>query len=123
MRRPQRFGNLAAVCGTTNERLLEIVNKFRGTDELFLTPYLPAPIGEDTVVDVGHEALIRGWDRIAAKYAGWHQQEFRDARASAASSARAFAFQVQGQRQSATAFGGAGERDGVWFDYLRRLLR
>jgi conflict system STAND superfamily ATPase len=78
VRRPQKFVDLTAVCGTSKERLLEIVNKFRGADESFLTPYLPASIGEDTVVDVGHEALIRRWDRIAAKDAGWLQLEFRD---------------------------------------------
>ena len=78
VRRPQRFGNLVAVCGTSNERLLRIVDKFRGTNESFLTPYLPTPVGEDTVVDVGHEALIRGWDCIAAKSTGWLQREFRD---------------------------------------------
>jgi len=77
-RRPQRFGDLVPVTGSSRDRLRSILIDLREPGVSFITPFPPAPIGEDTTIDISHEALIRRWERIASPNDGWLQQEFRD---------------------------------------------
>jgi TPR repeat protein len=44
----------------------------------FLTPYAPAGLDNETMIDVSHEALIRCWNCLAAAPDGWLHREFRD---------------------------------------------
>jgi tetratricopeptide (TPR) repeat protein len=78
IRRPQRFDDLVAVTGTTEERLRAILEAFRKPGVSFITPYPPKLIDAETVVDVSHEALIRRWRKIADPQQGWLQQEIKD---------------------------------------------
>jgi hypothetical protein len=78
VRRPQSFGQLVAIAGTTEDRLLKVLDAFRRPGVSFVTPYPPAAIETDTLIDVSHEALIRNWKRISDGSEGWLQREFRD---------------------------------------------
>ena len=72
-RRPQSFADLVAVCGVPPDRLLSVIDAFRAEGASFLTPYAPAPIGDKTVIDISHEALIRCWQPVG----GWMRAEAR----------------------------------------------
>jgi hypothetical protein len=78
IRRPQAFGDLVAVCGVPEADLREIVEAFRAEGVSFLTPYAPAAITEETVIDISHEALIRGWSALSDSRTGWLRREFGD---------------------------------------------
>jgi hypothetical protein len=80
VRRPQTFAELLAVTGAERGALLKILDAFRAEGVSFLTPYGDAPIGDETRIDVGHEALIRCWRRLADPdpRRGWLQRELKD---------------------------------------------
>jgi hypothetical protein len=78
IRRPLRFAALAAECGAAPEALRPLIDAFRAVNVSFLTPYPPAEIDDDTVIDIGHEALIRCWDVIADPVQGWLKHEIDD---------------------------------------------
>jgi formylglycine-generating enzyme required for sulfatase activity len=78
IRRPQRFRDLVAVTATQPETLRSILDAFRAKGVSFVTPYAPAPIDDDTVIDISHEALMRCWSRIGNEKTGWLPREFQD---------------------------------------------
>ena len=65
IRRRQRFGELVAVTGAPRETLARIIGRFRADDVSFLRPFGSAPLGDDDVIDISHEAFIRNWRRIS----------------------------------------------------------
>jgi formylglycine-generating enzyme required for sulfatase activity len=78
VRRPQAFQDLVAVTDIDAASLHGIVDALRRDGVSFLTPYHPQPIGDTTPIDIGHEALIRCWDRLADAQDGWLKREFDD---------------------------------------------
>ena len=68
--------DLAAVAGASPDELRPLIDAFRAPGVSFLTPYAPAPLNENTIVDISHEALIRCWRRIASGGDGWLKREF-----------------------------------------------
>jgi len=60
-RRPARLGEVAASAGVAVAAVAAVVEVFRGAGRSFLMPPPPEPLGEDSVVDISHEALIRRW--------------------------------------------------------------
>jgi formylglycine-generating enzyme required for sulfatase activity len=78
IRRPQTFRELVAVTGTDADTLRAIIDALRRDGVSFLTPYAPRPIADGTPIDIGHEALIRCWNRIADPQDGWLKREFDD---------------------------------------------
>jgi hypothetical protein len=89
-RRVLRFDRLLAETGATEEKLRKVLNRFRADDCSFLIPSCQAApeLKVDSQVDVGHESLLRRWDRISAKptetlvargsLGGWLMSERRD---------------------------------------------
>ena len=65
-RRPARLDDVAAVAGATVEEVCAVVEEFRRPDRSFVTPPAGIPLTADTVLDIGHESLIRQWDRLNA---------------------------------------------------------
>jgi Sulfatase-modifying factor enzyme 1 len=78
IRRPQAFRDLVAVTGIDADRLRSIIEALRRDGVSFLTPYPPQPIKDSTPIDIGHEALIRCWDRLSDPQTGWLKREFDD---------------------------------------------
>ena len=78
IRRPQTVQSLIAVTGAERGRLISILDAFRSDGVSFLTPYAPAGLDNETMIDVSHEALIRCWNSLAAVPDGWLHREFRD---------------------------------------------
>jgi TPR repeat protein len=78
IRRPQTVQSLMAVTGAERGRLISILDAFRSDGVSFLTPYAPAGLDKETMIDVSHEALIRCWNSLAAAPDGWLHREFCD---------------------------------------------
>ncbi len=66
VRRARRFVTLFAETGCEEGHLRTVIDRFRRLDCSFLVPPPPTEIENDTVVDIGHEALIRRWKRMSA---------------------------------------------------------
>jgi hypothetical protein len=77
-RRPLRFATLAAESGVRKDNLLMVIDALRHPSRSFLMPPLPVTIDDRVVVDVGHEAVIRRWDKLTG-IQGWLREEQADA--------------------------------------------
>jgi hypothetical protein len=76
IRRPLRLDQLRAETGLPDTDLRHILDRFRQDDCSFLLPAHPQMITDDTIVDIGHEALIRRWDRMQGNHApGGREQQ------------------------------------------------
>lgn len=78
IRRPQAFRDLVTIAGDDANAVRDIVDAFRAPDVSFITPYAPAEISDNAIIDISHEALIRCWSQIASAEDGWLKQEFDD---------------------------------------------
>jgi tetratricopeptide (TPR) repeat protein len=78
IRRPQALQSLIAVSGTEPGQLVSILDAFRSDGVSFITPYAPASLRNETMIDISHEALVRCWNSLAASPDGWLHREFRD---------------------------------------------
>ncbi|MBW3660537.1 MAG: hypothetical protein KY397_02745 [Gemmatimonadetes bacterium] len=76
IRRPTRVAELSAVAGVGEERVREVVEVFRRPGRSFLMPPADVPLQPDTLIDISHESLIRGWERLR----GWVEEEADSAR-------------------------------------------
>jgi formylglycine-generating enzyme required for sulfatase activity len=84
IRRPQRLSELLGATGGDEAALKRVIHRFSQPDCGFL---LRSP-GDDSIIDIGHEALIRCWrklddptiDRKAGRARGWLQREREDQR-------------------------------------------
>jgi tetratricopeptide (TPR) repeat protein len=67
-RRALPFAQLLAETGVPEAELRKVVDRFRADDCSFLTPSLTAVpvLSAESRVDVGHEALLRRWERVSA---------------------------------------------------------
>jgi hypothetical protein len=78
IRRPRRLAELVAVTGADEPALRGVIDAFRADGVSFLTPYGAEAIDGGTLIDLGHEALIRCWRRMADPKDGWLVREFRN---------------------------------------------
>ena len=76
IRRPCAFRQLCAIVGAAPDEVRLIVDAFRAPGVSFLTPYARRAIGDRTMIDVSHEALIRCWRKISDRQDGWLRREF-----------------------------------------------
>ena len=75
-RRPTTIGKLALVADALVEDIIRVVEDFRAPGRSFLTPTHGAPLNAETVIDISHESLIRGWRRMRQ----WVEEEAESAR-------------------------------------------
>lgn len=75
VRRPCRLQDLVAEQGGDRAATVAVVDAFRAPNANFLQPPYPAPIDDDTPIDISHESLIRQWSRLTA----WFQTEAQSA--------------------------------------------
>jgi hypothetical protein len=64
-RAPARLGDIARVAGVDLPAVAAVVDAFRSEGRCFLTP-LEGLLEADTLIDIGHESLIRQWGQLAA---------------------------------------------------------
>lgn len=60
-RRPATIGEIAVSAGVSEEQVIKVVEAFRREDRSFLMPPPPVELKSDTLIDISHESLIRGW--------------------------------------------------------------
>ena len=66
IRRGRQFKELVAESGVPKEKMQTVVDRFRDEDCSFLTPpRSEGGIEPNTPIDVGHEALLRRWERVS----------------------------------------------------------
>jgi tetratricopeptide (TPR) repeat protein/energy-coupling factor transporter ATP-binding protein EcfA2 len=75
-RRPTTIGKLALVVDAPVEDIIRVVEDFRTPGRSFLTPTHGRPLNAETVIDISHESLIRGWRRMRQ----WAEEEAESAR-------------------------------------------
>jgi energy-coupling factor transporter ATP-binding protein EcfA2 len=88
VRRPCRLGDLVKIANTKPEDMNKLIETFRARDCSFLMPPPDEDLSADTVVDVGHEALLRQWSRLSDETQdpetrepkGWLPREIEDGR-------------------------------------------
>jgi hypothetical protein len=92
-RRPRELAQLIAEAGADRDDVCAVLDEFRADDCSFVVPPLSlaptAELPDDTVIDVGHEALLRRWkavsgdpeatgERADKRDLGWLRKEQKD---------------------------------------------
>lgn len=86
VRRPRAVKELVAVAGGKKAETKSVIEAFRARDCSFLMTSPPGELQPDTMVDVGHEALLRQWirltdprvDPVTREPMGWLGREIED---------------------------------------------
>ncbi len=74
-RSPAVLSDVAAVAGVTPEDVYPVVEAFRRPDRSFIVPPAETPLAPHTLLDIGHESLIRQWRTLG----DWVDRESRSA--------------------------------------------
>lgn len=75
-RRPATIQEICDASEASPEDVRAVIENFRRLGRSFLMPPLPAPLAPDTLIDISHESLIWGWERLR----DWVNQEASCAR-------------------------------------------
>jgi tetratricopeptide (TPR) repeat protein len=76
IRRPITLGELTSITGARQSEVVTIIEAFRQPGRSFLMPPAPLVLNSESLVDISHESLIRGWSRLK----DWVDEEARSAR-------------------------------------------
>jgi WD40 repeat protein len=76
IRRPTRLAQLEAIADSDRDTVTTVLDAFRGAGVTFLMPGTEVELGDRTVLDLSHESLMRGWQRLR----GWVEEEAQSAR-------------------------------------------
>lgn len=76
VRRPATVSEICEAAGASAEDVRTVVEVFRRVSRSFLMPPPGVPLHADTLIDISHESLIRGWHRLRE----WVDEESRSAR-------------------------------------------
>lgn len=75
IRRPTKVKEICAVTEASPAEVISVIERFRRPGRSFLMPPTNTKLGEDSLIDISHESLIRGWERLRK----WVNQEARSA--------------------------------------------
>ena len=64
IRHPARIKYIAEIAQVSDQKVIEVVEKFRAKGRSFLTPGENVNLDGDTVIDISHESLMRIWDKL-----------------------------------------------------------
>ena len=64
IRRPQRLGSLCRILQVPALELLPVIDAYRQSGVTFLMPSPEVKLGEQTIIDISHESLMRVWNRL-----------------------------------------------------------
>src|SRR6516162_4087395 len=76
IRRPTRLAKLQAIAEADKGTVTTVLDAFRGAGVTFLMPGMEVELTDRTVLDLSHESLMRGWQRLR----GWVEEELQSAR-------------------------------------------
>ncbi len=86
-RRPITLGEICDVTEAGVVEIVSVIEKFRAPGRSFLTPQAGAPLDADSLIDISHESLIRGWKgrenengEKEKRLSEWVEEEARSAR-------------------------------------------
>lgn len=74
-RSPAILADVASVAGVPAQDIYPVVEAFRRPDRSFIVPPAGQPLTPSTLLDIGHESLIRQWRTLG----NWVEQEARSA--------------------------------------------
>lgn len=72
VRRPTKVAAIAALAGASEAAVIETIEYFRREGRSFLMPPPDVPLNLESVIDISHESLIRGWKQLAK----WVEEEW-----------------------------------------------
>lgn len=75
IRRPTRLREICEVAEASEQQAIAVIERFRQPGRSFLMPPAEVALGADSLIDISHESLIRGWERLRK----WVDQEARSA--------------------------------------------
>lgn len=75
IRRPTKFQHLCRITNAPADELRKVIEVFRKPSRSFLMPPADEDIEPDSVIDISHESLMRGWKRLRA----WADEEANSA--------------------------------------------
>ena len=64
VRRPCSVRELCEVTGADQQEVKSVIETFRASGRSFLMPSFDTPLNADSIIDISHESLIRGWDSL-----------------------------------------------------------
>ena len=76
IRRPTRLAQLQAIADSDRDTVTTVLDAFRGSGVTFLMPGAEVRLDDRTVLDLSHESLMRGWQRLRM----WVEDEAQSAR-------------------------------------------
>lgn len=76
IRRPTSIDELCAITAAEKSDVTRIIDHFRKPGRTFLMPPVEIELGEDTVIDISHESLMRVWENLGR----WVDDEAQSAR-------------------------------------------
>jgi WD40 repeat protein/energy-coupling factor transporter ATP-binding protein EcfA2 len=76
VRRPSRIDEVCAVADASEEQVLAVIETFRRPGRSFIMPPPEVDLTADTTIDISHESLMWGWQRLKR----WVDEEARSAR-------------------------------------------
>jgi hypothetical protein len=76
IRRPVTIGEICAIAQASATEVKTVIETFRLPGRSFLMPPVGTPLDDNSLIDISHEGLIRGWLRLRE----WVDEEARSAR-------------------------------------------
>lgn len=64
LRNPASIGTLKSVAACTDDELSEVIEKFRHLSQCFITPSPDIPLGDEVIIDLTQEVLVKLWYRL-----------------------------------------------------------
>jgi len=64
IRRPTAVSTVAAIADATPAEVIQVIEYFRRPGRSFLTPPAGVALTGESMIDISHESLIRGWTRL-----------------------------------------------------------
>jgi tetratricopeptide (TPR) repeat protein len=64
VRRPTTVAGLCAIADASEGEVIAVIENFRRAGRSFLTPAVGIDLHADSMIDISHESLIRGWQRL-----------------------------------------------------------
>jgi WD40 repeat protein len=72
IRHPASIKYIGEIAQVNDQKVIEVVQKFRAKGRSFLTPGENVPLDSDSVIDISHESMMRIWDKLKS----WVEEEF-----------------------------------------------